>query len=82
MRILRFSYKDGQKEPRFFVVQDTREVQNVVLRLLNEVRVEGRVPEGAERDFVEQVADEQDADTALSYLSRRYNITMITPEVV
>jgi hypothetical protein len=80
VRILRFQSRDGGAY-RYFVVSNEREVESVALKLLNEVRNLGTL-EGAEKDFVEAIADEQDGDNALSYLTRRYNIRSINPEVV
>jgi hypothetical protein len=81
MRILRVSSRSDELATRYFVVQSEREVENVALKLLNEFRITGDL-EGAEKDFVERIADEQDGDTALAYLTRKYNIRSINPEVV
>lgn len=68
-------------DDRYFVVSTERDVHDVALKVLNEHRIHGTLPEGSE-EFAEQVCEEMDGGTAWSMVSRMHSIRAITPEVV
>ncbi|MCA1799767.1 MAG: hypothetical protein LC650_00550 [Actinobacteria bacterium] len=74
MRILRYN-------DRHFVLETQRDLVDVSLKLLNEVRNLGNLGE-SEQEFVEQITDAMDGDTAFQYLVRRGGVQLIAPEVL
>ena len=74
MQIVRFG-------DRYFVAHCTRDVHDISLKILNEQRILGTLPENA-KGFVEAVCEEMDGESAWRLAVRLYDVEMIAPEIL
>lgn len=74
MKILRIN-------DRYFVVSTEREIHDVSLKVLNEQRLYGTM-EPRLLDFVTQVCEDMDGDTAWALVQRNEDVEVILPEVL
>jgi hypothetical protein len=66
---------------RYFLVDGERDIENVALKVLNELRIMRDADEKT-LAFIQSITDAQDGDLAVLMLRRLYEVSFIRPEVV